>query len=317
MNKRSTRRPAHNWRQALVHTRSVPISHRTKVLVINWLTSSTVGQIDAMFSSHELPAPVSTETLDPKRWACVGSSVRRELAARYHAAIDPSDRRMEVQLLRVYDEFLADEQLNGWDEGKGRRPVVGALKRDGITFDADGRIAQQHLEMPPTSGVAVSHVALANVRNPAVLKQHLERLDRGADFKDPADVILTARELIESACHIVIEAHNDKAPKDPSLGQLYGQAADHLGLKAAAVPGDTEASKAAKQVLQSLASMADGMGRLRTRIGRGHGGPTVSPAEQRHAQLARNAALTLVTFVLATWEEREAAKLAESVAPGA
>lgn len=295
----------------------MPISHRTQVLVTQWLTSATVGQIDTIFSSHELPAPVNAEELDPQRWACVGSSVRRELAARYHAAIDPSDRQAEVKLLRAYDELLADEQLNGWDEGKGRRAIVGALKRDGITFGSDGGIAQHHLEMPPASGVAAKRVELAKVRNPAVLKQHLERLDRGADFKDPADVILAARELIESACHIVIEAHNDTAPKDPSLGQLYGQAADHLGLKAAAVPGDTEASKAAKQVLQSLASMADGMGRLRTRIGRGHGGPDVSPAEQRHAQLARNAALTLVTFVLATWEEREAAKLAEPTGPDA
>ncbi len=288
----------------------MPISHRTQVMVVTWLTSSTVGQIGTVFSSHELPAPIDEDALDLQRWACVRGTARRGLAARYHAAIDPDDRRTEVKLLRAYDDFLRDDLLGQGEAASGRKAAIGALRQDGFTLDAEGHIAQVHLQFPARGGVSTERVELAKVRDPAVLKQHLERLTRGEGFNDQADVILTARELIESACHIVIEAHDDKAPRDPSLGQLYGQAAGHLGLKATAVPGDTEASKAAKQVLQSLAGMADGMGRLRTRIGRGHGGPNVSPAEQRHAQLARNAALTLVTFVLATWEELEAAKVA-------
>jgi hypothetical protein len=106
-------------------------------------------------------------------------------------------------------------------------------------------------------------------------------------------------------CHVVIEAHGESAPKNPSTGALYGQAADLLGLKAAAIEGDSEASKAAKQVLQGLMSIAVGMGELRTRVGRGHGGPTASPARQRHAELATNAAGTLALFVLDTWQERD------------
>jgi hypothetical protein len=128
-------------------------------------------------------------------------------------------------------------------------------------------------------------------------------MQRALGDQDPADAILAARELVESVCHVVIEDFGEQAPKNPSLGQLYGQVADLLGLRADAIEGDSDASKAAKQVVQGLMSIAVGMGELRTRVGRGHGRTSASSARQRHAELASNAAGTLALFVLDTWQD--------------
>jgi hypothetical protein len=65
------------------------IPHRAQTLAVDWLSRWTLGEIETLFSSHELPSPV--ETLDDGRSAVVRISVRRDLAARYNAGIDTQD----------------------------------------------------------------------------------------------------------------------------------------------------------------------------------------------------------------------------------
>lgn len=276
------------------------ISLRAQVQAVQWLTDWTLRDIDTLFSSHELPAPVAPETLDTHRWSVVGSSARRERAACYHQAIDVNDARQRARLLRVYDEIIGTAS-----EPYLPKALIGALRADGVRFDAQGRIDPALLVVPASAGVLHEDaIRLADERDPEVLREHARRMQRALGDGDPADAILAARELIESVCYLVIEAHGERAPKNPSLGQLYGQAASLLGLRADAIEGDTEASKAARQVLGGLMSIATGMGELRTRVGRGHGRATPSPARQRHAELATNAAGTLALFVLDTWQDR-------------
>jgi hypothetical protein len=275
------------------------ISHRSQVVAVQWLTGWSLAEIDTLFSSHELPAPIPEESLDERRWAVVGSSVRRHLAARYHAAIDTRDPLMRARLLRAYDEIIrtADDQYPA-------KALIGALRADGVRFADGGHIEPAQLAIEAGGVVDEAALGLAQVRDPEVLREHARRMQRALGEGDPADAILAARELLESVCHVVIEDHGGTPPKNPSLGQLYGQAADLLGLRVDAIEGDSAASKAAKQVLGGLMSIANGMGELRTRVGRGHGRTTISPARQRHAELATNAAGTLALFVLDTWQDR-------------
>ena len=172
-----------------------------------------------------------------------------------------------------------------------------------MRITSSGEIDPTELTVEASGVLDAAAMRLANVRDPAVLHDHARRMQRALGDEDPADAILAARELLESVCHMVIEAHHQQAPRNPSLGQLYGQAAELLGLRADAIEGDTAASKAAKQVLQGLMNIAVGMGELRTRVGRGHGRATASPARQRHAELATNAAGTLALFMLDTWAD--------------
>jgi hypothetical protein len=274
------------------------ISHRTQVLAVQWLTGWTLHEIETVFSGHELPPPVAEEDLDERRWAVVGGSARRHLAASYHQAIDVGDPRQRARLLRVYDEII-----RAADAANPPKALVGALRADGVRLEAEGQIDAAELVINPGGVLDEAHLGLASERDPAVLREHARRMQRALGDSDPADAILAARELIESVCHLVIEAHGETAPKNPSLGQLYGQAAELLGLRVEAIEGDSEASKAARQVLGGLMSIATGMGELRTRVGRGHGRTSPSPARQRHAELATDAAGTLALFILDTWQD--------------
>lgn len=275
------------------------VSHRTQLLAVELLTDWTVREINTLFAGHELPAPA--EDLDERRWSVVGSSVRRDLAARHHATIDMSDPSMRARLLRVYDEMLSrSSDYPGW------RAFRGALTADGVRLTTEGRIEPEQLRIEVRShAIEALPLAGGHVRGPEVLREHARRMQRALEGEDPADAILAARELVESVCHLVIEDYGQSAPKNPSLGQLYGLVADLLDLKAAAIAGDDDASRAAKQVLQGLMQIAVGMGELRTRVGRGHGGTRTSPARQRHAEMATNAAATLALFILDTWRERK------------
>lgn len=272
-------------------------SHKSQLFAVRLLTAWTLGEIDNVFAGNELTAHV--DALDEARWP-VGGSVRRQSAAAYHAAIDLADPRQRARLLRVYDDILARHE-DQQEKGELRR----LLSSDGIGIAADGRIAPAELAIPdagPFDAESLPHFSL--VRDDAVLREHALRMQRALGNKDPADALLAARELLESVCKIVAADYGKPVPKNASLGQLYGIVADELGLKAAAVEGDSDASKAARKVLQGLASIADGMGELRTRVGRGHGRISTSPARQRHAELGTSAAATLALFILDTWHER-------------
>jgi Abortive infection C-terminus len=270
-------------------------SHKTQLHVVRLLTGWSLAEIDNAFAGNELMAKVAE--LDEYRWP-VGASVRRHSAASYHAAIDLSDPSQRARLLHVYDDILASDDL---DTGELQR----LLRGDGIQLTADGAIAPEELAIPDSGPFdAASLPQFSLIRDDVVLREHAVRMQRALGNRDPADALLAARELLETVCKLVAEDYGKTIPKNASLGQLYAIVADELGLRAAAIEGDSDASKAARKVLQGLASIADGMGELRTRIGRGHGHTRVSPARQRHAELGTNAAATLALFILDTWHER-------------
>jgi hypothetical protein len=146
---------------------SGPISHRAQTAAVNWLTGWTLREIDTLFSSHELPPPV--EQLDERRWAVVGTSVRRELAARYHAAIDTRDATLRAKLLRAYDEIIRTA------ESFDSKPtaLIGALRADGVTFTDDGLIAAPQLAIERGGVLDEDAASLAAIRDPNVLDSTL------------------------------------------------------------------------------------------------------------------------------------------------
>jgi hypothetical protein len=131
-----------DWRESMrLAMAQVPApSHHTQLYVVKLLTDWTLREIENLFGGHELTQTV--ETLDEDRWP-VGSSVRRDTAARYHAALDLSNPLVRARLLRVYDELLA--QLP--DSSELRR----YLKRDGVEFDDEGAIEPAMMRLPDAS----------------------------------------------------------------------------------------------------------------------------------------------------------------------
>ncbi len=235
--------------------------------------------------------------------------MRRDTAARYHSGLDPRDPNAEARLLRVYDEMLDEARDSSKPSGQQLRSdgmkLAHLIRRDGFNVDPVGRISPHHFELETdASSIEVSFEAYGRVRDPEVLREHARRMQGALGRADPADAVLAAREMVESTCKVILDDYGAGPAKNANLGQLYKQTAGVLDLDAAAIEGDTEASRAAKQVLQGLVSVTAGMGELRTRIGRGHGQARQSPARQRHAELTTSCAAAVTLFLLDTWHER-------------
>lgn len=272
-------------------------SHKSQLYAVNLLTGWSLREIEELFAGNEVTT--AADHLNDQRWP-IGSSVRRDLAARYHAALDMRNHTDRARLLRVYDDILSQAV-----EDQLKQELSRLLRRDEVRFEAEHQIAQDELAIPdpgPFDDLQLPDFSL--VTDPEVLREHAVRMQRALGNRDPADALLAARELLETVCKLVLENYDDPPPKNASLGQMYAQTAEHLGLRAKAIQGDDVAPKAAKQVLQGLQSVAEGLGELRTRVGRGHGRTSTSPARQRHAELGTSAAATLALFVLDTWHER-------------
>lgn len=154
--------------------------------------------------------------------------------------------------------------------------------------------------------------SLANLKDPVAIHEHLRRIQR-AIADDPAQVVGSAKDLIESTAKIVLQARglpvDDKA-KFPVLVKTAQQA---LSLHSSSHTSGPDGDNAVKQILGAASSMANGLAELRNRYGTGHGpvGARVGLGA-RHAHLAVNAATTWCQLMLDTladehapWRENE------------
>jgi hypothetical protein len=274
--------------------RPIP-SHKAQLLLVNLLTGWPLREIDELFVGNGL---TETAQYDARRWP-IGTSERRGAAASYLAAVDLGDEHQRVGLLRVFADVL-----RSLDEDSAQR-LAQLLEEDGFRFQSPTRIAAEELRMPEGGRLTAALPDFSTITDPDVLREHAERMHRASVAADAPDAILAARELLESTCKLICEAYDVDLRRSPNLGELYKLAAEPLGLNASNVPEDDPGAAAARKVLSGLVRVADGLGDLRTRIGRGHGHARRSPARQRHADLATGAAAILTIFMLDTWRDRQ------------
>lgn len=281
-----------------------PISHKTALYFVELMTDWTMREIEQLFVSNGMTKRLAEDqTLDEGKWP-IGGSVRRNTAAKFIAAADLSDPSQAAAFLRVCDDVFAQMRSAGGVGGSASAELQRLLTRDGVKFDDPGQIEPSQLQAPQGSRLDQALPDFKLIRDPEVLREHAVRFQRASVAGDAPDAILAARELLESACKLVLEERDREWPKNASTGQLYGLVSEELGLDAGGIEGDDEGAKAARTVLSGLARVADGLGELRTRIGRGHGRTRRSRARNRHADLATGAAATLAVFILDTWHER-------------
>lgn len=116
----------------------------------------------------------------------------------------------------------------------------------------------------------------------------------GSIAADPEQAIASASSLLESVCKAILEQAGRELPNNESMQPLMKATLDALEL----APG-SEAEPDIRGALKGLASIAQGIGALRTKAGAAHGrGPGHAPLEPRHARLAVNAASTVGLFLL-------------------
>lgn len=115
---------------------------------------------------------------------------------------------------------------------------------------------------------------------------------------DPAGAITAARTLLETVCKHLLEDADGCATygSNDDLPKLYRQASELLN-----IAPSQHSEDAFKRILGSAASIVEGLGTLRNKVGDAHasGGRPVKPAP-RHAALAVNMAGSMALFLVET-----------------
>ena len=179
-----------------------------------------------------------------------------------------------------------------------------ALRPSGFAIEPGRKIdATIFYETRRTSGVNSPRnmlVTPADVRDSAVLSEHLARLERDIDT-DPPAAIAHCKELLESQFKLILAAFGEPINERDDLPKLYTDVARVLGIHAGSVPGNVRASTAVRNMFGSLQTLVRTISEARNSMGTGHGRETESSAQPRHARLVFNATVAVAEFVAATW----------------
>lgn len=120
---------------------------------------------------------------------------------------------------------------------------------------------------------------------------------------DPAGAITAARTLLETVCkHLLEDAEgNPDYSQNDDLPKLYRKASERLN-----IAPSQHSEDAFKRILGSAASVVEGLGTLRNKIGDAHasGGRKPVKVAPRHAALAVNLAGSMALFLIETASAR-------------
>ena len=133
-----------------------------------------------------------------------------------------------------------------------------------------------------------------------------ERWQRALDSRstDPGRAITLARTLLEDVCKWILHEAGENWEEKDDLPLLYKRLSKTLNLAP-----DDYTEQIFKQILSGCQSVVAALGSLRNKLGDAHsiGPKRVKPAA-RHAELAVNLSGTMATFLVSTWNARQATK---------
>jgi hypothetical protein len=150
--------------------------------------------------------------------------------------------------------------------------------------------------------------AIANLRDPAAIQEQLARIQRAVIVDDPALVIGSAKELVESTAKAVLIERGWPVNEGDKLPALVSQAQRALALHPSSTTPGPDGSDAVKKILGGMTTVTAGLAELRNRgYGTGHGpaGARVG-LRVRHAHLAVNASVTWCQLMLDTLADEAA-----------
>jgi hypothetical protein len=272
------------------------VSERTRIAVRDLMSDVTLREIDQMWQDELFPPAEDPEPVG-------GQRVTRWQG--YMDLVDWTDAGHVSRALRVFEvalrPWLTPPAGYTWGLEVAIPRLRRLLERDGYTYTDTGRIVGGRTQV-------VSKTLLRDLSDPAVIQDHLDRIAHAIERDDPALVIGSAKELIESTAKLVLAKRN--MPLDPGadLPALINRAQGALDLHPQADPTSPDRSGAVKKILGASMSIAIGVAELRNSgYGTGHGPATPRAGlKSRHARLAVNAAKLWCEFVLDTLADESA-----------
>jgi hypothetical protein len=150
--------------------------------------------------------------------------------------------------------------------------------------------------------VPLSHVEeAARTRDLNELNRHAARIRRGiAD--DPSQAIGSAKELLETVLKSVVGDHGEHSSDD--IPVLLRRAQRELDLDPSSPDRGVPGADVIRRTISNLGQVVVGVAEVRNLYGTGHGRSRARELNIAHARLVVNAALTLATFLLEVWQER-------------
>lgn len=254
----------------------------------------SAGQLSRFFRVLNLEFQVGGGSRCPAVFALLQSlnaeaKQRERLVAVLEAAVLPAeypDPEMLERVLKHLREPLAAEGL--------------ALRRVGDAYrlqPASGNVAATNQLVE-----AAARLSLGSVQ------ADFDRATARAD-SDPEASITAACSTLESVCKCILEEMRHPMPSKKDVKALVNEVASHLQLSPSRTDLPAEWEHDLKQILGGLASVAWGIGSLRTHAGDAHGrGRKPLKVDARIARFAIHAASTLSVFLLDTWQQRPPAK---------
>lgn len=133
------------------------------------------------------------------------------------------------------------------------------------------------------------------------LNRHAARIRRGI-AEDPAQAIGSAKELLETVLKSVLGEHGERSSDD--IPALLRRAQRELDLDPTSPDRGVPGADVIRRTLSNLGQVVVGVAEVRNLFGTGHGRSRARELNVAHARLVVNAALTLATFLLEVWQER-------------
>lgn len=177
------------------------------------------------------------------------------------------------------------------------RKIETVLAKNGLQYRVGGLILVGGMAPSKTLG------DLIKGRDLPAIHREFERALETVEAK-PREAVSAASNILESIFKTYIEDNNLPMPDKQDLQPVFKVVRADLGLD----PGSIE-DQDLQRIVSGMFSVVDGIGALRTHAGSAHSeGRKGYKLEPRHARLAVNAAHTVATFVMETWDKKEAAK---------
>lgn len=272
------------------------LNERARCAVRDVMSDTTLREIDRLWEDEGF-APVLE---DP---APVGGQRVTHFQG-YLDQVDWTDADQVRRALRVFEVAVKGMFGNGEasriTEGPRER-IRRLFARDGVTVTDDGRFTGDLL------GPVVAS-SLDALTDSSVIEEHLDRITRAIASEDPAQVIGSAKELIESTAKLVLIQTGYQITDREELPELIRLAQDQLHIHPQQVKFGPDGTGPVKKILGASSTIATGVAELRNAgYGTGHGRAAPrSGLGPRHARLAVNAARTWCEFILDTLDDKKA-----------
>ena len=173
------------------------------------------------------------------------------------------------------------------------RKMESALANNGLQYRIGGLITGAGLAPSKTLG------QLIKGRDMPAIHREFDRAMESVEAK-PREAVSAASNILESIFKTYIEDNKLPMPDKQDLQPVFKVVRADLGLE----PGSIE-DQDLQRIITGLFSIVDGIGALRTHAGSAHSeGRKGYKLEPRHARLAVNAAHTVATFVVETWDKK-------------